>query len=521
MQPQVSTSAGRLEGLRVQEVDAFLGVPFARPPLKDLRFRGPAPAEPWTGVRPAVQYGNAPAQLPSPFALSGPDIYAGLGPTGEDCLYLNVWTPVRPDERRPVLVWIPGGAFVRGAGSQTVYDGAVLAREHDVVVVTVNYRLGVFGFLAGDEQGTSNLGLRDQLAALRWVAENIDRFGGDPDRVTVFGESAGAVSIACLLAMPEAAGLFHRAIAQSGAGRRLATPELAQEWTEQVMQEAGVGSTAQLRELQTADLLQVQARVSAALFQRHGLSGGFQPWVDGELLSEQPVDAAVAGRTGQVELLAGWNRNELALWRALEPDLHAVTWAELSRRAGQAWGDLGSAHVALRRAEQPSAAPGQVWELMRTDVEFALPTLAFALGHLGGGAATYLYRFDWGGPSPADGACHFLEVPFVFGTLDAAGMSGCIGRSPATERLSAVMRQAWTSFARSGSPMLPDRSWPRADESNAVVLFDAIGEGADTVSWSVGQRHPLLQHVGPPDTNRSDTSTHSDSGGPQHVRTVG
>lgn len=489
MPPHVETSSGRLEGVHAQGVDAFLGVPFAAAPVGAARFGPPEPAPPWSGVRSAAQYASAPAQQPAPFALTGPDIYAGLGPTDEDCLYLNVWSPAGSGQRRPVLVWIPGGAFVRGGGSQTVYDGALLAREHDVVVVTLNYRLGVFGFLASEQAGTGNLGLRDQVAALRWVAENIAAFGGDPDDVTVFGESAGAVSIACLLSTPDARGLFARAIAQSGAGRRLATADMAAEWTDQVLHAAGARSTSALRETDAAALLAVQAQVGAALFAKYGLSGGFQPWVDGELLVDQPVDLAACGGTTPVPLLTGWNRNELALWRAVDPSLPSLTWAQLAARAGVVWGPLGSACVALLRAERPGATPVQVWEALATDVEFALPTLAFALGHART-APVHLYRFDWGGPVHPDGACHFMEVPFVFGTLDAAGMSACVGRSAATERLSAVVRAAWTSFARTGTPQLPDRTWPAVDDRAPVVVLDAADEQADTVSWEVCSRSP-------------------------------
>lgn len=479
MQPQVETSTGRLRGSRADGVDSFKGVPFAAPPVGERRFRPPAAVTPWTGERPAVQHARAPAQLPAPFALTGPDIYAGLGETGEDCLYLDVWTPATDGGRRPVMLWIPGGAFVRGAGSQTVYDGTVLARDHDVVVVSMSYRLGVFGFLATGEPGTSNLGLRDQVAALRWVAENARAFGGDPDNVTMFGESAGAVTIACLMSAPQAQGLFHRAIAQSGAGRRLAGADTAAEWSESVLRAVDVSTFDELRRVDVDVLLAAQAQVGAEMFAQHGLSGGYQPWVDADLLHEQPVTAAVAGRTADVPLLTGWNRNEIGLWRAIFPDLHHLRWEDLETRVATQWGPLGAALVALRRAERPEATPAQVWESLATDVEFALPTRAFALAH-SRVAPTYLYRFDWGGSTHPDGACHFMEVPFVFGTLDAAGMRDCVGRTATTEALSRIVRNAWTSFARAGSPDLGDRRWtPLGEDETAMVVLDA-GTARDT-----------------------------------------
>lgn len=472
MDPEVDTTAGRIAGRRSGGVSSFRGVPFAAPPLGPLRFRPPEPVTPWTGIRPAHEPAPAPAQLPAPFTLSGPDIYAGMGATGEDCLYLDVWAPDRDAGDRPVMVWVPGGAFVRGAGSQSVYDGSVLAREHDVVVVSVSYRLGVLGFLATDEDGATNLALRDQLAALRWVRDNARAFGGDPDNVTVFGESAGAVSIACLMCSPAASGLFHRAIAQSGAGRRLVAPEMAAEWSTAVLSATGCASFEELRAVEVRPLLEAQARVGAEMFARYGLSGGYQPWVDADLLQQQPVDAAVTGATAPVPLLIGSNDNEIALWRAISPDLPSWDWADLDARAAVGWGALGTALVGLRRAERPNRTPMQVWESIVTDVEFGWPTKAFALGH-SRTAPSYLYRFNWGGPTQPDGACHFLEVPFVFGTLDAAGMSASVGRTPATEKLSRVMRTAWTSFARTGSPDLPDRRWAPLSQSELPVLLDA------------------------------------------------
>lgn len=493
MHPQVDVSEGRLVGRRRHGVEAFRGVPYAAPPVGARRFCPPEQVLPWAGVRPALEPSPGPAQLPAPFPLTGPDIYAGLGPTSEDCLYLDVWTPVADGQRRPVMVWVPGGAFVRGAGSQSVYDGARLAHEHGVVVVSVNYRLGALGFLASGEKGTANLALRDQIAALRWVASNIAAFGGDPANVTVFGESAGAVSIAALLVASDARGLFHRAIAQSGAGRRLASEDTARAWSESVLRTAGVSSVDQLRAIDVGALLAAQAGVGAEMFRRHGLAGGYQPWVDGELVREQPAVAAASGRTAQVPLLTGWNRNEMGLWRALHPELAELRWDELDARIGHAWGDLGRALAALRRAESVTATPAQIWESLATDVEFALPTQAFAVGHARV-APTYLYRFDWGGPLHPDSACHFMEVPFVFDTLEAEGMGACVGRSPATERLGRVMRAAWTSFARGETPELPGGRWEPVHGEKSLVIFDTAGD-ADSPTWASPTIGPAAEQL--------------------------
>ena len=470
----VQTPAGTLRGAREGDVVVFRGVPYAASPVGELRFRPPQPVTPWTGERAALAPGLAPVQTAPPFQyVPGLDIYAGLGPVGEDCLSLNVWTPEADGQRRPVLVWIPGGAFIRGAGSQPVYDGALLAAEADVVVVTVNYRLGALGFLPLGQEGASNLGLRDQIAALRWVRDSIAAFGGDPDAVTVFGESAGAVSIGCLLAAPQAAGLFTRAIAQSGIGRAAAPPEMAQECAETFLGELGERVPERLVELPVERLLEAQSRTVLALLARYGVSGGFQPWLDDDLLPQQPVAAALAGRTADVALLAGWNAQEMALWRVLDPELAGLDEPGLFRR--QPWGPLGRELITLRRAAAPQLSATAVWESVTTDVEFGWPTQSFAAASSHAGRSTRVYRFDWPSRVPGLGACHFLEVPFVFGTLDGPGVDAVVGRTAETEALSAAVRRAWTSFARSGTPELPAQSWPEYRPGGEIAVFDAGG----------------------------------------------
>ncbi|MDP9497251.1 MAG: carboxylesterase family protein [Actinomycetota bacterium] len=472
----VQTGAGALRGAHEGDVLVFRGVPYAAPPVGDLRFRPPQPVAPWDGERDATRAGLAPVQTAPPFQyVPGLDIYAGLGPVGEDCLYLNVWTPAAEGAGRPVLVWVPGGAFIRGAGSQPVYDGALLAREADVVVVTINYRLGALGFLLGEDEGAGNLGLRDQIAALRWVRDNAAAFGGDPDQVTVLGESAGAISVGCLLVAPEARGLFRRAVGQSGIGRAVATPELAQECRDTYLAEVGETSLARLRELPVERLLEAQTRTVLALLLRYGISGGFQPWVDGDLLPEQPVPAALAGRTAEVPLLAGWNAHEMALWRVLDPELAGLNEAGLFRRAEDRYGVLGRELVTLRRTQSPDLSPTLLWESVTTDVEFGWPTRSLAAAGAHAGRQVHLYRFEWAAPVPDLGACHFLEVPFVFGTLDAPGVGTVAPRTAETEALSATVRRAWTTFARTGTPELPDGAWPVAGTDGPVVVLDGHG----------------------------------------------
>ena len=264
MDALVETRRGTLRGLTERGLAVFRGIPFAAPPLGPLRFMPPGPPARWAGVREAVRFGRAAAQNA---ALAGPLLSLGIGRTGEDCLYLNVWTPRADRGRRPVLVWIHGGAFVLGAGSQTLYDGSGLARRGDVVIVTINYRMGALGFLRLRDRfgerltATGNEGLLDQIAALEWVREEIEAFGGDPGNVTIFGESAGAMSCATLLGVPRARGLFHRAILQSGAANFVWPREVAATLAHYVLDELGLGSPEALRAAAPSALLDAQRRV--------------------------------------------------------------------------------------------------------------------------------------------------------------------------------------------------------------------------------------------------------------------
>ncbi len=259
----VETRKGRVRGRAEGGLAVFRGLPYARPPVGPLRFAPPEPADAWTGTRDCARFGPSASQNG---ALIGPVMSLGIGRTGEDCLYLNVWTPAADRGRRPVMVWIHGGAFVLGSGSQMLYNGAALARRGDVVVVTINYRLGALGFLrlrerfGGRLPATGNEGLLDQIAALEWVRDEIEAFGGDPDRVTIFGESAGAMSCATLLAVPRARGLFHRAILQSGAANFVWPREVAARVADHVLDELGVTSAEALRRLAPERILEVQRR---------------------------------------------------------------------------------------------------------------------------------------------------------------------------------------------------------------------------------------------------------------------
>jgi para-nitrobenzyl esterase len=476
----VDTASGRIEGAEERGVLVFKGVPYAQPPVGELRFRAPRPAEPWAGVRPAVELGAWAPQNPPATTLSG----QAPGPWSEDCLTLNVWT-ASTGGSRPVMVWVHGGGFTGGSGSAPLYDGAALARRGDVVVVTVNYRLGALGFLAhpvlaDDEAGgaAGNWGLLDQVAALRWVRDNIGSFGGDPANVTLFGESAGGMSVADLMAMPSAAGLFHKAIVQSGPPNA-ASMDAAADRTAKLLAELGLSEPADLRGVPVEALLEAQTGVLAP---RGGGGLVLVPVVDGASLPADPLEAIAGGSAADVPLLIGTNRDEAKMFMVADPRNREPDEDVLYRRIERAFAangvDLSPAAVidAYRRARTEAglpADPREVWSAIESDRMFRIGSIRTAEGHAAHQPATFMYLFEWESPAMrgALGACHALELPFVFGTLESPGMPRFAGSGPEAERLSAAMMDAWASFARDGHPAgegLP--GWPAYDARRRATM---------------------------------------------------
>ena len=319
----VETPSGKLAGREADGVRSFLGIPYAKPPVGPRRFAAPEPAEPWAGVRDAGAFGASAPQLPMILPLPGMDV----GAQDEDCLYLNVYAPAGGAAKKPVMVWIHGGGFVIGSGSQSVYDGSRLARRGDVVVVTLNYRLGALGFLhlaelCPDLAGAvSNPGMRDQVAALEWVQRHIASFGGDPGNVTIFGESAGGMSVGTLLGMPKARGLFQRAIPQSGATHHFHTPEAATQVAEALLGALGVAAkdaARVLRELPAQKLIEAQGQLQTQPASSLGLLP-FQPVVDGDSLPRPALQPVREGARAGVALLAGTTRDEWKLFSLMDP----------------------------------------------------------------------------------------------------------------------------------------------------------------------------------------------------------
>jgi len=396
---------------------------------------------------------------------------------GDDWLSLNVWSPdPAPSAGLPVLVWIPGGAYVIGTSGLPEYDGGRLAAG-GVVVVTINYRLGMEGF--GQIDGApANRGLLDQVAALQWVRENIRAFGGDPDRVTIFGESAGGGSVAALLAMPRAAGLFRRAVAQSVPGPFF-SPELAADVAAAFAAELGVQPTA--ADLSTVEplLLPVAGEAVTAKIDRWTDRWGpitqrtmpFAPVVDGDILPATPWAALAGGASRDVDLLVGHTRDEHRLFSLIDGVLGQVTQEQTETALRVLAPDPDGAR--RYREAFPAAGPEELYELVNADWLFRMPSLHLAQAHAAGGGRTYLYELTWSAPGMggALGACHGLDVPLVFGNLSSGQTAMLIGESPSAEAeaLSAWMRGAWTAFATDGDP-----GWPAYDDERRLVqLLDA------------------------------------------------
>jgi para-nitrobenzyl esterase len=474
----VTTEYGAVSGESIDGVSRFLGVPYAASPTGPLRFRAPQPPAPWEGVRPCTEFGATPPKpdyvAPFDTLLPEPNI------PGDDWLSLNVWTP-DPAGRAPVMVWIHGGAFSNGNSAVRMYDGTAFARD-GVVLVSINYRLGVDGFALLPD-APPNRGLLDQVAALEWVRDNIAAFGGDPANVTIFGESAGAMSVSTLLGMPRTRGLFGKVIAQSGAAQVGADPADARLVTAELSDVLGVEATAAtLSGLDLDKLVAAQAAVRDALAAapdpaRWGASivatsMAFIPVIDGDVLPVHPLAAVAAGQGSDVTLLAGTNTEEFRLFFVPNGMAAMVTDETLPLFLGGL--GISQETASVYQANRPGASAGDVLCALVTDRFFRNPTFAAAAARLAarGPAPTYVYEFAWQSPVQGLGAAHAIEIPFVFDNLAAADAHIAIGTEPPAE-LAAAMHGAWIRFATTGDP-----GWQPFDATHPVMIFGAPGGSA-------------------------------------------
>jgi para-nitrobenzyl esterase len=473
-----TTSLGRVQGATAtNSTVVFKGIPYAAPPTGSLRFLPPQPAKAWSGTRQATKFSSAEVQPRD--ALTG----TSQARQSEDCLYLNVWTPRVDTTKRPVMLWIHGGGFVNGAGSDPLYDGAKLAASGDVVVVTINYRLGPFGFLYLKDVGgqdyaqSGNLGLLDQIAAIKWVRDNASAFGGDPGNLTVFGESAGSMSVCSLLGMPAAKGLFRRAIAESGAVNMLHSARKAAGVTAQFMKTAGVADVAGLRGMSAREMVAAETAMTP---RDRSSEMQFGPVLDGTAIPVTPLEAIRTGSATGVDLMIGTNLDEVRLWALAVPGLTQYPLSIVSPYWPTAAGaisltSLGTpdAVSASYQSRRPEATPGDVSLAALTDLTFRVPAIRVAETQGQQQSKTWMYLFTW--PSPSlhlVRSCHAIELPFVFGNLKNGRIQRLVGSSPPVN-LSQAMQQAWTSFARTGNPNgkgVPN--WNPYVDARATMVFN-------------------------------------------------
>jgi len=457
-QPVVQLKDGAVRGRVESGVYAFLGLPYAAAPFGENRMRPPQPVTAWDGERDATAFGpTAPkGDYPPPYVPLFPEVVI----SGQDCLNLNVWTPDPSADGLPVLVWIHGGSFMNGSGSLGEYNGTAFARD-GVVCVTLNYRLAAEGFLfLGDD--VANLGLLDQLAALRWVQANISAFGGDPARVTVAGESAGAMSVSTLLSMPLAEGLFAQAIAQSGAAAHTLTADVARMVGGYLADALGVPADRESikavpleRLVQAASdlVVEVQTTPDPARWGQLALSLlPFAPAVDGSVLPADPLTAIAAGQGSDVPLLIGSNRDEARLFLVAAGTIDAIDEPTLQAVAG-AYG-LSTEGLAVYRASQPDGSPGDIMAAVITDWFFRVPAIRVAEARAKSGTdRTWMYRFDR--PEPQDnhrlGACHGVEIPYVFDTVGLTEAHPRIGDTP-SQAVADQVHRVWLDFITEGHP---------------------------------------------------------------------
>jgi para-nitrobenzyl esterase len=473
--PVATVTGGQVRGVLLGTSAVFKGVPFAQPPIGSLRWREPMPVEPWSGVRDALAFGPLCAQKPTPIV---PDAAQS---SKEDCLYLNIWTPQwLATASMPVMVWIPGGGNFAGGSSGPWTDGERLARR-GVVVVSLNYRLGSLGFFShpaltreSPNRASGNQGILDQIAALRWVRDNIERFGGDPENVTIFGESAGSLDVSVLMTSPLSRGLFRRAIGQSGAvilvGEPLTLAQAEQRGADQ-LERAGISrgaTTIDLRNLAASAIFAVEPDYLRTPPPNLGIT------IDGYVFPRKPADVFAAGEAHRVDLILGSNAHEIVPGSALPADVDAAIDAAYGERASRA--------RALYTETDPFyRSPAQQWA---TDTSFRCSAVAQLLWHTAAGNAAYQYelaRIAVG--REALGVPHAADIAYVFGTVDA-GIIG-VGGPPAQandvdRRISAEMQSYWTNFAKTGNPNgagLP--TWPRFDPAaRAYVQFTDSGADA-------------------------------------------
>jgi para-nitrobenzyl esterase len=482
----IETTLGDISGFEMQGTHAFLGIPYAAPPVPPHRFMPPRPMTPWAGVRQATRYGDQARQILFPFldpALDNDpkydatrDYHRGIDakgmPYSEDCLSLNVWTP-GISGKRPVLVWLHGGGFASGAGSWGWSSGETMAAAQDVVVVTLNHRLNIFGFLCLDRDGYApNVGMLDIIAALEWVRDNIAAFGGDPANVTIFGQSGGGMKVSTLMAMPAARGLFHKAIVQSGPFLRAIPRDRADEIAARMLARLGV----QRHNLAALQTISPEALLDAFASVREGAPGvprQFGPVIDGDSLPADPFEPIASPLAADVPMLIGATSEEVtSLIGFNDPSIYTITDADLADRLAAYFAfpkSVVEPAIAAYRAARPGHSASRLFAAIASDWRFGFGSTLQA-ERQSVQAPVYAYLLSWQSPVQGGvmGAAHNLCMPLVFGKHKAPGVTG---DGPAHFALADAVQVAWASFARSGNPNHPGLpAWPRYDAATRQTM---------------------------------------------------
>ncbi|MGE0621607.1 MAG: carboxylesterase/lipase family protein [Pseudomonadales bacterium] len=484
----VETTYGPVEGRVKDGTLLFAGIPYAAPPTGDFRFKAARPHEPWREVRPATRFGPAAPQTATGGLTSSAEVR-----WSEDCLTLNISTPAADNHQRPVLFWIHGGGYRTGQGAIPWYSGGRFAAHGDIVVVSINYRLGALGFLdlthLGPDYATSGVnGLLDQITALRWVHDNIARFGGDPSKITIAGESAGGFAVSTLLASPEAQGLFRGAIPQSGAAQHTLPKKAGEICAEQFLTTLGARTTGQLASVSAAAILDAQNTVANAIGDGPRTVGtfgvpvsAFYPVEGNAVVPRPPLLAIAEGMGSQVAVLTGSNHDETTLWGYGEVD------EEKLERHAAAYG--ATSVLDVYRRTRHGATPEALMVAMTTDHMFRIPAVRLVEARIGAdpGSRNWMYLFCWKSRAFEGrlGATHALEIPFAFDNLDKPGVGIFLGPGEKPQHVAQAMHKAWTAFVREQLPGwsrydLDDRLTMRFDDTSELV---ADPDGEERRAW--------------------------------------
>ncbi len=482
------TSFGKIRGVDNNGIKIFKGIPYGASSTGSNRFMPPVEPADWSDVRDVLGYGHSapqrdPAAPPPPagaLTISGENLPA----EGEDCLVLNVWTPAvgfagNGGPKRPVMFWCHGGGFATGSGSSPDNDGTNLARRGDVVVVTINHRLNVLGFanlseFSADFADSGDVGMLDIVQALKWVRSNISQFGGDPNTVTIFGQSGGGRKVETLLAMPSAKGLFHRAIIESGAAVKVVDRNVAVRNSEQLLAKLGIDRK-NVRALQKLPVEKIMAAYFVVVKENPGVDpslGGFSPTVDGKILPQHPFYPNASPVSSDVPVMIGCTRTEMTLFSLNDPSAFSLNDADMRKRVNDLLGDHASAMIELYRKLNPGASPSDIHFLIASDYRYGAPTMIAAQRRAAlGKAPVYVYYFTW--ETPVQGgrlkSPHTMEIPFAFDNVKiSARMTG--GGADAMA-LADKVSDAWIAFARTGDPNTPKLpQWPAFEAKDRATM---------------------------------------------------